>query len=63
MSEEISEPYVCVECMKDRGYRLPDDGLVGHLKCKCAMCGKFDICFLLEDLWPVWDELLENVKH
>lgn len=53
--DQSQEAYYCAGCIKDRGYRLPFDGVCGHLTTKCSACDKYEVCFLVEDLVPIWD--------
>jgi hypothetical protein len=52
---ENDEAYICADCIKERGYRWPDDGGVEARKCRCSMCELFTICFCLEDLEPAME--------
>jgi len=54
MTDEEDGIYLCYLCVKQRGYRLPVDGICGHMRKKCDACSTYDWCFLKEDLTPAW---------
>ena len=54
MSVEVAE-FICVECIRERGYFWPKDGGVEARKCNCSMCEEFTICFLIDDLEPLME--------
>lgn len=62
MTVTDDEIYICANCAGERGYRMPNDGLVGSARTKCAMCGKFELCFMLDDLDSVFKDLEKVIQ-
>lgn len=47
----------CLECVKERGYRVPLEGAVASLVTKCEYCGIRCVVVDIEDLIPANEDV------